>query len=73
MGFTVHSQTLLTATWVVKETPCGGPTLLDLYNFTGTYPIGASVAVPSVDAWVSQGCYRYSTIELSIPITMHER
>jgi hypothetical protein len=37
---------------------CGGPALLDLYNFTGTYPIGASV-VPSSGAWTSIGCYRY--------------
>ncbi|KAI9449279.1 WSC domain-containing protein [Lactarius psammicola] len=35
---------------------CGGPALLDLYNFTGTYPIGASV-VAAVDGWTSRGCY----------------
>jgi len=35
---------------------CGGPALLDVYNFTGTYPVGAFV-VPSVDTWVSRGCY----------------
>ncbi|KAH9967000.1 WSC domain-containing protein, partial [Russula compacta] len=39
---------------------CGGPALLDLYNFTGTCPVGASV-VPSVNTWVSQGCYSDST------------
>ncbi|KAI0263595.1 hypothetical protein BC834DRAFT_971278 [Gloeopeniophorella convolvens] len=39
---------------------CGGPGLLDLYNFTGTFPVGASV-VPFVDAWISQGCYSDST------------
>ena len=37
---------------------CGGPALLNLYNFTGTYPIGASV-VPTVGEWNSLGCYRY--------------
>ena len=38
---------------------CGGPALLNLYNFTGTYPAGAAV-VPSVTlgTWTSQGCYR---------------
>jgi len=37
---------------------CGGPALLNVYNFTGTYPVGASV-VPSVTlgTWTSQGCY----------------
>ncbi|KAH9032999.1 WSC domain-containing protein [Lactarius pseudohatsudake] len=35
---------------------CGGPALLNLYNFTGTYPIGASV-VPAVDGWTSRGCH----------------
>ncbi|KAI9449280.1 WSC domain-containing protein [Lactarius psammicola] len=35
---------------------CGGPALLNLYNFTGTYPIGASV-VAAADGWTSQGCY----------------
>ncbi|KAN0133552.1 WSC domain containing protein [Lactarius tabidus] len=35
---------------------CGGPALLDLYNFTGTYPIGASV-VPAAGEWNSLGCY----------------
>ena len=41
---------------------CGGPALLNVYNFTGTYPVGASV-VPSVTlgTWTSQGCYRYGT------------
>ena len=40
---------------------CGGPALLNVYNFTGTYPVGASV-VPSVTlgTWTSQGCYRYA-------------
>ena len=38
---------------------CGGPALLDVYNFTGTYPIGASV-VPSSGEWASLGCYRYA-------------
>jgi hypothetical protein len=37
---------------------CGGPALLDLYNFTGTFPIGASV-VPAAGEWNSLGCYRY--------------
>ena len=37
---------------------CGGPALLNLYNFTGTYPIGASV-VPAAGEWNSLGCYRY--------------
>ncbi|KAF8258448.1 WSC domain-containing protein [Lactarius quietus] len=35
---------------------CGGPALLDLYKFTGTYPIGASV-VPASGEWSSIGCY----------------
>jgi hypothetical protein len=35
---------------------CGGPAFLDLYNFTGTYPIGASV-VPAAGGWTSRGCY----------------
>jgi len=35
---------------------CGGPALFDLYNFTGTYPIGASV-VPAAGGWTSRGCY----------------
>ncbi|KAH8985360.1 WSC domain-containing protein [Lactarius akahatsu] len=35
---------------------CGGPALLNLYNFTGTYPIGASV-VTTAGGWTSQGCY----------------
>ena len=41
---------------------CGGPALLNVYNFTGAYPVGASV-VPSVTlgTWTSQGCYRYGT------------
>ena len=38
---------------------CGGQALIDLYNFTGTYPIGSSV-VPSSGEWASIGCYRYS-------------
>ncbi|KAI9456800.1 hypothetical protein BJY52DRAFT_1224051 [Lactarius psammicola] len=38
----------------------GGPALLDLYNFTGTYPIGASV-VTVVDGRTSRGCYSDST------------
>ena len=37
---------------------CGGPALLDLYNFTGTYPIGASV-VPAAGGLTSRGCFRY--------------
>ena len=37
---------------------CGGPDALQMYKFTGTYPIGASV-VPSVGTWISSGCYRY--------------
>jgi len=42
---------------------CGGPDLLNVYNFTGAYPVGASV-VPSVTlgTWTSQGCYRYGTL-----------
>jgi len=48
---------------------CGGPALLNLYNFTGTYPIGASV-VPSVGEWTSLGCYSDSvssrTLERSV-------
>ena len=39
---------------------CGGQALLDLYNFTGTYPIGASV-VPAAGEWNSLGCYRYGS------------
>ncbi|KAI9449273.1 WSC domain-containing protein [Lactarius psammicola] len=35
---------------------CGGPALLNLYNFTGTYPIGASV-VTAANGWTSRGCY----------------
>jgi len=35
---------------------CGGSALFDLYNFTGTYPIGASV-VPAAGGWSSRGCY----------------
>ncbi|KAH8985361.1 WSC domain-containing protein [Lactarius akahatsu] len=35
---------------------CGGPALLNLYNFTGTYPTGASV-VAAANGWTSQGCY----------------
>jgi len=35
---------------------CGGPALLDLYNFTGTHTGGASV-VPAVGEWNSLGCY----------------
>ncbi|KAH9173154.1 WSC domain-containing protein [Lactarius sanguifluus] len=35
---------------------CGGPALLNLYNFTGTYPIGASV-VTTAGGWTSEGCY----------------
>ncbi|KAH9032994.1 WSC domain-containing protein [Lactarius pseudohatsudake] len=35
---------------------CGGPALLDLYNFTGTYPIGASV-VAAAGGLSSRGCY----------------
>ncbi|KAI9449283.1 hypothetical protein BJY52DRAFT_1420063, partial [Lactarius psammicola] len=38
----------------------GGPALLDLYNFTETYPIGASV-VTVVDGRTSRGCYSDST------------
>ncbi|KAF8258450.1 WSC domain-containing protein [Lactarius quietus] len=48
---------------------CGGSALLDLYNFTGTYPIGASV-VPSSGEWNSLGCYSDSvssrTLERSV-------
>ena len=36
---------------------CGGPALFDLYNFTGTYPIGASV-VQEAGGLTSRGCYR---------------
>ncbi|KAI0263607.1 WSC domain-containing protein [Gloeopeniophorella convolvens] len=39
---------------------CGGSDFLDLYNFTGTFPIGASV-VPFSVAWISQGCFSDST------------
>ena len=50
---------------------CGGPALLDLYNFTGTYPIGASV-VQEAGGWTSRGCYRYvlalSPLSLSMSI-----
>lgn len=48
---------------------CGGPALLNLYNFTGTYPIGASV-VAAAGGWTSRGCYSDSvssrTLELRI-------
>ena len=37
---------------------CGGPGALQLYNFTGTNPLGASV-VPAAGGWSSQGCYRF--------------
>ncbi|KAH9032990.1 hypothetical protein EDB85DRAFT_1890429 [Lactarius pseudohatsudake] len=39
---------------------CGGADRLILYNFTGTYPLGASVVV-AVNGWTSQGCYSDST------------
>ncbi|KAH8991415.1 WSC domain-containing protein [Lactarius hatsudake] len=39
---------------------CGGPALLNLYNFTGTYPIGALV-VTAAGGWNSRGCYSDST------------
>ncbi len=39
---------------------CGGPALLNLYSFTGTYPIGASVVL-AIDGWTSRGCYRYGS------------
>jgi hypothetical protein len=37
---------------------CGGPGALQLYNFTGAYPLGASV-VPAAGGWSSRGCYRF--------------
>ena len=37
---------------------CGGPNALQLYNFTGANPLGASV-IPAAGGWTSQGCYRY--------------
>ena len=33
---------------------------MQLYNFTGMYPLGASV-VPVAGGWTSQGCYRYES------------
>ena len=50
---------------------CGGPDLLNVYNFTGAYPVGASV-VPSVTlgTWTSQGCYRYGTLPLPRAVIM---
>ncbi len=44
---------------------CGGPALLNLYNFTGTYPIGASV-VTAADGWTSRGCYRFGSSFISL-------
>ncbi|KAH9032989.1 WSC domain-containing protein [Lactarius pseudohatsudake] len=35
---------------------CGGSDRLSLYNFTGTYPVGASV-VAAAGGWTSRGCY----------------
>ena len=49
---------------------CGGPALLNLYNFTGTYPIGASV-VPAVGEWNSLGCSRYAPAFTKITLNVH--
>ena len=49
---------------------CGGPALLNLYNFTGTYPIGASV-VPAVGEWNSLGCYRYAPAFTKVSLYEH--
>ncbi|KAI9449277.1 WSC domain-containing protein [Lactarius psammicola] len=39
---------------------CGGAGRINVYNFTGTYPIGASV-VGAAGGWTSRGCYSDST------------
>ena len=45
---------------------------MQLYNFTGTYPLGASV-VPAAGGWTSQGCYRYESTFVSFVSMMIDR
>ncbi|KAH8984568.1 WSC domain-containing protein [Lactarius hatsudake] len=44
---------------------CGGAGRINVYNFTGTYPIGASV-VAAAGGWTSRGCYSDSTSSRSL-------
>ncbi|KAI0065291.1 WSC-domain-containing protein [Artomyces pyxidatus] len=44
---------------------CGGSSMLDVYQYTGTFPAGASV-VPFSGAWISQGCFSDSTSQRTL-------
>ncbi|KAI0049114.1 WSC-domain-containing protein [Auriscalpium vulgare] len=44
---------------------CGGSNRLNLYNYTGAFPVGASV-VPFAGAWISQGCFSDSTAQRTL-------
>ncbi|KAI9439357.1 WSC domain-containing protein [Lactarius indigo] len=44
---------------------CGGAGRINVYSFTGTYPIGASV-VAGAGGWTSRGCYSDSTSSRSL-------
>ncbi|KAI0065083.1 WSC-domain-containing protein [Artomyces pyxidatus] len=44
---------------------CGGSAMLDVYQYTGTFPVGGSV-VPFAGAWISQGCFSDSTSQRTL-------